>query len=100
METGWVHLRSRPRVILDERIKTDIEEFWDHYQNKTLPRIYQFVMSQAHGETRAEYLPLFDTLRIDFHMSEPDYSLGLDKERISSARSAAGRHFLFDGQFF
>ncbi len=41
-------------------------------------------MSQAHGELRAEYLPPFDSLKLDIHMSEPDYSLDLDKERISS----------------
>ncbi len=46
--------------------------------------VYQFVMSQAHGELRAEYLPPFDTLTLDIHMSEPDYSLDLDKERIST----------------
>ena len=41
-------------------------------------------MSQAHGDLRAEYAPPFDTLTLDIHMSEPDYSLDLDKERISS----------------
>ncbi len=100
VETGWVHLQSGSRVILDQRIKTDTEEFWDHYQNVTLPRIYHFVMAQAHGETRTEYQPLFDTLRIDFRMSEPDYNLGLDHERISSLEASAGGHFLFDRQFF
>ncbi len=84
VETGWVHLEAAGKVALNERIKTDIEEFWDHYQNKTLPRVYQFVMSQAKGELRAEYLPPFDSLTLDIHMSEPDYSLDLDKERIST----------------
>jgi hypothetical protein len=84
VDTGWVHLESGASVLLDKRIKTDIEEFWDHYQNVTLPKVYQFIMRQAHGEIRPEYQPLFDTLRIDFHLSEPDYNIGLDKERISS----------------
>lgn len=84
VDTGWVHLASGSKVLLDQRIRTDTEEFWDHYQNQTLPRIYHFVMSQAHGDLRQEFAPPFDTLRIDIHMSEPDYNLGLDKERISS----------------
>jgi hypothetical protein len=84
VETGWVRLESAGNLLLDQRIKTDIEEFWDHYQNKTLPRVYQFVMSQAHGELRPEFSPPFDTLKLDIHMSEPDYSLDLDRERISS----------------
>jgi hypothetical protein len=84
VETGWVRLEAASKVILNERIKTDIEEFWDHYQNQTLPRVYQFVMAQAHGDLRSEYAPPFDTLKLDIHLSEPDYNLDLDRERISS----------------
>jgi len=42
-------------------------------------------MSRYHGELRPEFAPPFDTLKIDFHLSEPSYELiGIDKERISS----------------
>ncbi len=84
VDTGWVRMDAGGKPLLDERIKTDIEEFWDHYQNQTLPKVWQFVMSQVHGELRAEFAPPFDTLKLDIHMSEPDYNLDLDKERISS----------------
>ena len=84
VDTGWVKLEAAGKTILNERIRTDLEEFWDHYQNQTLPKVYQFVMSQAHGELRTEFSPPFDTIKLDIHMSEPDYSLDLDKERISS----------------
>jgi len=84
VETGWVRVEAASKAILNQRIKTDIEEFWDHYQNQTLPRVYQFVMAQAHGDLRSEYAPPFDTLKLDIHLSEPDYSLDLDRERISS----------------
>jgi hypothetical protein len=84
VDTGWVHLECASKVLLDQRIKTDIEEFWDHYQNQTLPRVYRFVMAQARGDLRPEFQPPFDTLKMDIHMSEPDYNLDLDKERISS----------------
>jgi len=84
VDTGWVRIESSSSVILDQRIKTDIEEFWDHYQNQTLPRIFRHVMSQSHGELRPEFAPIFDTLKIDIHMSEPDFNLGIDKEHISS----------------
>jgi len=84
VDTGWVRIEAGSSVILDQRIKTDIEEFWDHYQNETLPRIFRHVMSQSHGELRPEFAPIFDTLKIDIHMSEPDFSLGIDKEHISS----------------
>lgn len=84
VETGWVRLDSAGAAILDQRIRTDLEEFWDHYQNQTLPRVYQSILAQAHGEIRPEYAPAFDTLRIDIHLSEPNYRLGIDKELISS----------------
>jgi hypothetical protein len=84
VDTGWVRLEASGKVLLDQRIKTDPEEFWDHYQNDTLPKIFHFVMAQSKGDLRPEFAPVFDTLRIDIHMSEPDYSLDLDKERISS----------------
>ena len=42
-------------------------------------------MSQAHGNLREEFVPPFDTLKIDIHMSEPEYQIaGVDHERISS----------------
>jgi hypothetical protein len=84
VDTGWVRIESGSSVILDQRVKTDIEEFWDHYQNQTLPKIFRHVMAQSHGELRPEFAPIFDTLKIDIHMSEPDFSLGIDKEHISS----------------
>ena len=78
VETGWVHLqKSLARDSRSSALKPTTEEFWDHYQNATLPRIYHFIMAQAHGETRLHGVSaaLFDTLRIDFRMSEPDYNL-------------------------
>ncbi len=84
VDTGWVHLEAGSRKLLDERVETDPEVYWDYYQNKILPRIYHFVMAQAHGDLRPEFAPPFDTLKIDIHMSEPDYAIALDKERISS----------------
>ncbi|MGH9478747.1 MAG: M14 family zinc carboxypeptidase, partial [Terriglobales bacterium] len=87
VDTGWVHLSSGGQTLLDQRVETDIEKFWDHYQSVTLPRVYRFVMAQAHGNLRTEYVPPFDTLKMDFQLSEPNYNIGIDKERISSIES-------------
>jgi hypothetical protein len=84
VDTGWVRMESGSAVILDRRIPTDIEEFWDHYHKETLPRVFRTIMADYHGELRPEFGPVFDTLRLDFHLSEPNYELGIDKERISS----------------
>ena len=84
VDTGWVRIESGGSVVLDRRIATDIEEFWDHYHKETLPKIFRTIMARYHGELRPDFVPPFDTLKIDIHLSEPNYELGIDKERISS----------------
>ena len=83
VDTGWVRMESGTTAILDRRIATDIEEFWEHYHKVTLPKAFRTIMASYHGDLRTEFAPPFDTLKIDIHMSEPDYELGIDKERIS-----------------
>jgi len=84
VDTGWVRMESGSAMVLDQRIPTDIEQFWEHYHKVTLPKVFRTVMASYHGELRPEFVPPFDTLKIDIHMSEPNYELGIDKERISS----------------
>ncbi len=84
VETGWLTLSAGDKPLSTERIPTDLETFWEHYQNETLPKIYKTVLAGNNGKPKLEYQPIFDTIKIDFHMSEPDYQLGLDQERISS----------------
>ncbi|TAN21471.1 MAG: hypothetical protein EPN33_12690 [Acidobacteria bacterium] len=84
VDTGWVTLTNGAQTLLDQRIETDIEKFWHTYQTVTLPRIYRFILAQAHGHLRPEYVPPFDTLQMDFQLSEPNYNIGIDRERISS----------------
>ncbi len=85
VDTGWVRIESGSSVVLDQRIATDIEEFWDRYQKEVLPKVFHTVMERSNGELRPEFAPPFDTLKMDFHLSEPSYELtGIDKERISS----------------
>ncbi len=83
VDTGWVRMQVGTQTVLNQRIATDLEEFWEHYQSVTLPKIYHYVMQQAKGDLKREFVPPFDTLKIDLHASEPEYSLGLDQERIS-----------------
>ena len=99
VETGWVKLEVHGQTRLDQRIETDPEMFWDHYETKTLPAIYRYILAQNDGKPKVEYQPLFDTIRVSFHMSEPDYNLGLDQERISSLE-ALQEDTLFSTQNF
>lgn len=82
--TGWFKAEVGGRTVADERIATDPERFWDHFQAKTLPALYDHVMALGNGKPRAEDAPFFGELIVDLSMSEPDYRIPVDQEFISS----------------
>jgi Zinc carboxypeptidase len=82
--TGWIKADVAGRTVADERIETDPERFWDHFQAKTLPALYDHVMTLGKGKPRAEDAPFFGELTVDLTLSEPEYRLPVDQEQISS----------------
>jgi hypothetical protein len=100
VETGWVTLTAGGKNLLDERVASDIEMFWDHYQSQTLPRIFKIVMAQYDGKPRVEFQPLFDTLKVSYKLSEPDYQIGVEQERISSLEGLQEDTFFNTENFF
>lgn len=85
--TGWLTARVGTAIVADERVATDVEKFWDHFQGRTLRDIYAHVMQVHDGRPRAEDAPFFGELRVDVTLSEPDYQLGIDQEQIASLES-------------
>jgi len=98
--TGWLTMKSGGNTLVDERIETDPEYFWEHYQTETLPRIFKEIVQQNDGRPKIEFQPLFDTLKITFKMSEPDYEIGIDQERISSLEALQEDTFFSTQNFF
>ncbi len=82
--TGWLRADVAGRTVTDERIETDPERFWDHFQAQTLPALYDHVMALSNGKPRPEDAPFFGELTVDLSLSEPDYRLPVDQEQISS----------------
>ena len=82
--TGWMKVDVNGRSTIDERIETDPERFWDRFQAKTLPALYDHVMALGNGKPRPEDAPFFGELNVDLSLSEPDYRLPVDQEQISS----------------
>jgi zinc carboxypeptidase len=82
--TGWMKASVGGRPVVDERIETDPERFWDRFQSKTLPALYDHVMALGKGKPRPEDAPFFGELTVDLTLSEPDYRLPVDQEQISS----------------
>jgi hypothetical protein len=80
--TGWITARAGERVLVDERIATDPETFWDYYQADVLPAVYDYVMDRHEGLPRGGSIdaPFFGELTVELDMSEPSYRLGVDNE--------------------
>ena len=82
--TGWIAAQVGTDTVVDRRIVTDLERFWDHFQSNTLMQIYDYVMRIEDGRPRASDAPHFGELRIDVTLSEPNYQIGVDKEQVAS----------------
>lgn len=98
--TGWLSATVAGTTVVDQRIETDPERFWDHFQGKTLPAIYTYVMANSKGKPRPEDAPFFGELRIEVALSEPDYPVGVEKEQIASMESVQEEIYFNTLQFF
>ena len=85
--TGWIAATVDGQPAVDARIATDPERFWDIWQGKALPKIYDNVMKITGNRPTADKQPFHRDLDIEVWMSEPDFRLGLDEEQISSLES-------------
>jgi Zinc carboxypeptidase/S-layer like family, C-terminal region len=85
--TGWLRADVNGQVVVDARIKTDPERFWDHYQANVLPKIYDHVMKVTDNQPMPDKQPFYRDLDVEIWMSEPDFRIGVDEELISSLES-------------
>ncbi|MCR4340475.1 MAG: M14 family metallopeptidase [Gemmatimonadaceae bacterium] len=85
--TGGIRAHVDGVLIADFNVRTDPERFWDHYQDSVFPRMVEHVREYTGGRMVAENQPYFRDLIFDITMSEPDFRLDLQEERISSLDS-------------
>ncbi len=85
--TGWVLVEADGRTLIDRRIRTDPETFWDHLQTETYRKIIDYVMDVQEGRPSSANAPYFDEFRVELTLSEPNYRLGIDEEVISSVEA-------------
>ena len=85
--TGWLKAIVDEETVVDERIETDSDRIWDHYQEVTLKEVYDEIKSNTGGKPTRDKAPYFHTLRVELKASEPDYMLGIDQEHISVLES-------------
>jgi zinc carboxypeptidase len=82
--TGWLSASVDGASVVDQRIATDPERFWDYYQSKVLPRIYDNVMKVTDNRPLPDKQPFHRDLDVEVWMSEPDFRVGIDEELVSS----------------
>lgn len=85
--TGWIRAVIGGDTVVNARIATDPERFWDHYQAKILPRIYDNVMKVTDDRPMPDKQPFHRDLDIEIWMSEPDFRIGVDEEQVSALES-------------
>jgi hypothetical protein len=82
--TGWLRVIAGGRVVLDEGLATDLERFWDFYQDDVLKAVVGHVRKKTGDDPTFSKQPYFKRLLIDLYASEPDFRTGLDEEIVSS----------------
>jgi hypothetical protein len=85
--TGWISATVDGQSAIDQRIETDPERFWDIYQQKELPKVYDYVMRTTGNRPTADKQPYHRDFDIEVWMSEPDFRIGIDEEQVSSLES-------------
>lgn len=72
-ETGHLTATVNGARVVDARITTDLDNFWDHYQTRVLPKLRDAMKAPpADGLPQ----PAFRDLKMTIAMSEPDYGIG------------------------
>jgi hypothetical protein len=84
LATGWLRVKAGGSVVCDDPIATDLEKFWDFYQEDVLKAVVAHVRKKTGDDPTFSKQPYFKRLAVDLQASEPDYRTGLDEEIISS----------------
>lgn len=82
--TGWLEIEKGNKIFVDIPLKSDLEKFWQFYQEDILPQVYNYVLKKTSNEPSFSKQPYFKRLLVEMWFSEPDYKLGLDEEIVSS----------------
>ncbi len=82
--TGWLTVVSAGDTLVDRRIVTDPERFWDRLQTEGYQGVIDYLMDSQDGDPSGSHAPFFDEFRVDLRLSEPNYRIGVDEETISA----------------
>ena len=85
--TGRVSIKIPGQADWSESFSTDLENIWSVYQTKVLPVCKALIEEVCGGTIDTGRQPYFAQLRLDIDASEPDETLPVRQDRISSLES-------------
>lgn len=85
--TGWLKVEVGKDTALDVSLRTDLERFWEFYQEEVLRPVHAHVLRKTGFDPVFAKQPYFKRLLVELWASEPDYRLGVDEESVSSLES-------------
>lgn len=82
--TGYIKVYKNDELIINENIKTDLENVWEVYQGEILPLCKEFILEKTNGAPKTSLQPFFSQLRLDIGVSEPNVKLKTREDLLSS----------------
>jgi len=80
--TGGIRIWQNDRVLLDRSVPTDRERFWETFQNKWLPALFESMRNRRRCQPGRQALAFWDAIRFHVWIEETDVALGIGDERI------------------
>jgi hypothetical protein len=81
--TGWVKMKADGEEVVNQRVKTGIEQIWDIYQREILLLAEKEAYKILSKWKASPPHQIFNELRFDIYFDYPMEPLGIDEERIS-----------------
>ncbi|MBU2513923.1 hypothetical protein KJ966_21500 [bacterium] len=82
--TGYVSLKTPLVELVDDRIPTDRELFWNILQTEWIPVLESTMKTRLKNENTGGQTAFWEILEIEVNVEETEMSLNIDSERISS----------------
>ncbi|MCL2392006.1 MAG: M14 family metallopeptidase [Oscillospiraceae bacterium] len=98
--TGHVTAWINNEIVLDERVKTDVEAVWEAFQEDVLPWVRAHSLEKTGGKLTSADQPFFAQLHIELGLSEPDERLKIREDMISSLNALHEDIYFVGTDFF
>lgn len=85
--TGQIRVEVNQEKVIQQRIKTDLEQIWEIYQDILLPKFGELLNEKTGGLKENCQEPLFSKIILEATVSEPEYQLTTRQDMISSLNS-------------